>query len=190
VDVRFVTATHQDLERLIREGRFRADLYYRLNVITMNMPPLRERGEDTIELAHYFLRSHAQRCRKSIESIDDDALLALRFYSWPGNIRELENAIERAVIVAESPSITLGDLPAEFRHSPRREAATEEPNGGRGTAPLRAARTARHARERQELLLTLDRCGGNRTEAARRLGLARSTLLARMKKFGLLSEKG
>jgi transcriptional regulator with GAF, ATPase, and Fis domain len=187
VDVRLITATHQDLERLIRENRFRSDLYYRLNVITLHMPPLRDRGEDIIELAHHFLRMHADRCRKPIETIDDEALLALRFYHWPGNIRELENAIERAVLVADGATLTVDDLPAELKQ--QRSAPSERPvifKPTRTSATIRAARAARHAREREELVEALERTGWNRTDAARELGLARSTLLSRMKKFGLM----
>ncbi|MBX7103402.1 MAG: sigma-54-dependent Fis family transcriptional regulator [Gemmataceae bacterium] len=188
VDVRLVTATHQNLETLIRDGRFRADLFYRLNVITLELPALRERGEDVLELAHHFLRAHAMRCNKNIESIDDDALVALREYSWPGNIRELENVIERAVVVCDANVITLRDLPAQIlspgglaQESPRSKSREPRP----GTNAVRAARAARHAREKSEILQALRDTNWNRTEAATRLGMARSTLLSRMKKFGL-----
>jgi transcriptional regulator with GAF, ATPase, and Fis domain len=93
VDVRLIAATHQRLEALIRQGRFREDLYYRLDVISIHVPPLRERREDIIELANYFLRQYAQRCGKEMTLIDDDALLVLKAYSWPGNVRQLENVI-------------------------------------------------------------------------------------------------
>jgi two-component system response regulator HydG len=187
VDVRLVTATHQDLERLIRDGRFRADLYYRLNIIMLNMPPLRDRAEDVLELAQHFLRAHSERCRKHVDTIDDDALLALRFYHWPGNIRELENAIERAVVICEGSSLTLDDLPVEIRQ-PRADIRPQpvETGGVRSSAAVRTARTARHTREREELVTALERAGWNRTAAAQELGLARSTLLSRMKKFGLM----
>lgn len=188
VDVRLVTATHQDLDRLIRDGRFRADLYYRLNVITLNMPALRDRAEDVLELAHHFLRAHAAKCNKKLESIDDDALLALRDYAWPGNVRELENVIERAVVIAQGPMITLADLPNEVTLPRGRSTNASRDAMTYAAAPVNAvglARQARHARERLEIQRALDETGWNRTEAARRLGLARSTLLSRMKKFGL-----
>lgn len=186
VDVRLVTATHQDLEALIREGRFRADLYYRLNVITLRLPPLRERGEDVIELAHCFLRKCATKAGKVVESIDDDALLALRDFHWPGNIRELENVIERAVVVCDGSVIGLSDLPnhvVEKKSAPTSSPGPQPIRAGSGA--VRSAREARHARERAEILETLRVTRWNKSEAATRLGMARSTLLSRMKKFGL-----
>jgi transcriptional regulator with GAF, ATPase, and Fis domain len=186
VDVRLVTATHQDLERLIRDNRFRADLYYRLNVITLHMPPLRERGEDVIELAHHVLGKHAARCGKAVEAIDDDALVALREYPWPGNIRELENVIERAIVVCEGATITTADLPPEVAR-PQTRGGSARPGRSEGSpsTAVQKARQARFARERSEILQALDRAGGNKSEAAQALGLARSTLLNRMKKYGI-----
>lgn len=186
VDVRLITATHQDLERLIRENRFRADLYYRLNVISMTLPPLRERNEDVLELAHHFLRTNCTRTGKNIESIDDDALLALRDYPWPGNIRELENAIERAVVVCDASAITLADLaPHILQAPPRVPAPIREKDVRQERLAVRKARELRHARERAEIIDALQDSGWNKAEAANRLGIARSTLLSRMKKFGL-----
>ena len=101
VDVRVIAATHQDLEKLIAQGRFREDLYYRLNVIGIVMPPLRERTEDILELALHFLMRSAQKCGKRITHIEPEALAALERHLWPGNVRELENVIERAVVMAE-----------------------------------------------------------------------------------------
>ncbi|MCC6420657.1 MAG: sigma-54-dependent Fis family transcriptional regulator, partial [Gemmataceae bacterium] len=114
VDVRILAATHQDLEGLIRAGRFRMDLFYRLNVFPVVVPPLRERREDVPELVQHFLRLAAQRCNKPVPQIDDDALAALRAYAWPGNVRELENVIERAVVIAEGPLVTLQELSEEI----------------------------------------------------------------------------
>lgn len=186
VDVRLVTATHQNLESLIRDGRFRADLYYRLNVITIELPSLRDRGEDVLELAHCFLRHHAARSAKPIDAIDDDAIVALRSYHWPGNIRELQNVIERAVVVCNGPTITLADLPNHVR-GPSADrfpvAATHSRQNGRDA--VQAARAARHAKERAEIVEALVAANWNRTAAASRLGMARSTLLSRMKKFGI-----
>ena len=106
VDVRVIAATHQDLETLIRQGRFREDLYYRLNVLPIAVPPLRDRPEDIPELALHFLRLYGQRAGKPGLQIDDDALLLLKAYSWPGNVRQLENAIEHASAFAEGPVVT------------------------------------------------------------------------------------
>ncbi|MFI5454806.1 MAG: sigma 54-interacting transcriptional regulator [Isosphaerales bacterium] len=120
VDVRILAATHQDLEALIRAGRFREDLYYRLNVICLHAPALRERREDVFELAVYFLNLHAHRAGKLVTHLDPEAVEALVAYDWPGNIRELENVLERAVVLADGPAVTLGDLPQELRQPSRR----------------------------------------------------------------------
>ncbi|MGP0064502.1 MAG: sigma 54-interacting transcriptional regulator, partial [Isosphaeraceae bacterium] len=120
VDVRILAATHQDLESLIRGGRFREDLYYRLNVICLHIPPLRDRREDIFELAVYFLNLHAQRIGKPLTHLEPEAVEALAAYGWPGNIRELENVLERAVVLADGPAITIDDLPPELRKTGRR----------------------------------------------------------------------
>lgn len=190
VDVRVVAATHQDLERLIKEGRFREDLYYRLNVISVHVPALRERREDIAELAHHFLRFYATRSGKPVAQLDDDAMVALKSYHWPGNIRQLENVIERAVVVAEDGTVTLEELPPEV-HGVHDTDGLE--NGARG--PYRARHTPlaigrgkheeREQRERERLVRALALAKGNKAEAARALGLARSTMLSRLKKYGL-----
>jgi transcriptional regulator with GAF, ATPase, and Fis domain len=187
VDVRLITATHHDLERLIREGRFRADLYYRLNVISITLPPLRDRNEDVIELSHHFLRIQAAKCRKNVETIDDDALIALRDYPWPGNVRELENAIERAVVVCEGAAITIDDLSPQLLQSSSTSIHVDLIRPAISPSnEIQKAREARHAREKSEIVHALNLVSGNKAEAAKRLGIARSTLLSRMKKFGLL----
>jgi transcriptional regulator with GAF, ATPase, and Fis domain len=183
VDVRLVAATHQDLERLIREGRFREDLFYRLNVITLTVPPLRDRSEDLPELANHFLKTYAARSGKAVGQIDDEALIALRGYRWPGNVRELENAIERAVVVSDGPVLTASDLPAEVLQPAD---ATAFHGGGWG---LRAERQERHKRERDALVRALSSASGNKAEAARLLGMARSTLVSRLKKYRLLDNE-
>ncbi|MHC5544014.1 sigma-54 interaction domain-containing protein, partial [Singulisphaera rosea] len=115
VDVRILAATHQDLESLIRAGKFREDLYYRLNVIPLRTPSLRERKEDIFELALYFLGQQAGRIGKTVTHLEDEAVEVLVAYDWPGNIRELENAIERAVVLADGPAVTNDALPTEIR---------------------------------------------------------------------------
>jgi transcriptional regulator with GAF, ATPase, and Fis domain len=196
VDVRVIAATHQDLEALIRVGRFREDLFYRLNVLPITLPPLRERAEDVAELAQHFLRLYAQRSGKEVTAIDDDALACLKAYSWPGNVRQLENVIERAVVVAEKPIITVDELSDEVRDGravePRATAVVDgiisAANRWVGEAPAAVAQTQRRERDRREremLVRALAAAGGNKAEAARALGLARSTLLSRMKRLGL-----
>src|SRR5512135_545336 len=205
VDVRIVAATHQDLEALIRAGRFREDLYYRLNVIPLRTPALRERKEDIFELAVHFLREHARRSGKPATHMDDEAVEALIAYDWPGNIRELENVIEQAVVLADGPALTRADLPAELRHPGRRRLRA------RAGAPIAAAGAGTRSRpattaspwgeppaeiddrgdaeviafERQRLLDALDEARGNKSEAARLLGMPRSTLCSKLKKHEL-----
>jgi transcriptional regulator with GAF, ATPase, and Fis domain len=200
VDVRLIAATHQNLERLIAEGKFREDLYYRLNVISIALPPLRERGDDIIELALHFLSRAAERSGKRVTHLDEGAMEALRRYPWPGNIRELENAIERAVVLVEGDALTVADLPAAVSSgvplvgrndpdSPPRPGLTGpglSPSRRRGRPP-REALAAQSFQEpgKDDLLQALARAGGNKAEAARLLGVPRSTFFSRMKRFGL-----
>jgi transcriptional regulator with GAF, ATPase, and Fis domain len=212
VDVRILTATHQDLEDLIRQGRFREDLYYRLNVFPIFLPPLRERWEDLPELTMHFLKQAAQRCRKPVTHIDDDALAILKAYHWPGNIRQLENVIERAVVIAEGQAMTVRELPEDilrevdnltmplgeqgagrernlalgaFR-SASQDPAEHAPTNGMPRPPhSRFERPGRERRERELLLRALETAAGNKAEAARALGLARSTLVSKLKKYGI-----
>lgn len=202
VDVRIIAATHQDLEALIRAGRFREDLYYRLNVIPIRTPSLRERREDIFELALHFLGRHAGRVGKAVTHIDDDALEALTAHDWPGNIRELENVIERAVVLADGPALTRDDLPTEIRQPTRRrlrapvltssaviEARTRNTPGSGWTPPTAASDeewdVEALAFERQRLLDALAEGRGNKSEAARLLGMPRSTFFSKLKKHGL-----
>jgi DNA-binding NtrC family response regulator len=217
--VRVIAATHQDLEALMRQGRFREDLLFRLNVFPITLPALRERVEDVPELALHFLRLYAQKAGKAIGGLDDDALAALKAYRWPGNVRQLENVIERAVVVADGPVITLRELPAELltdrpeRERPAHaggilreadllsEVRAEEtelwspgltsplpaalaPSAG-PTSIIQAERADRERRERELLVRALAAAGGNKAEAARALGMARSTLISRLKRLGL-----
>jgi len=253
VDVRLIAATHQNLEKLILEGKFREDLFYRLNVISILLPPLRDRADDIIELALYFLNRAAERAGKRITHLAESAIDALKRYSWPGNIRELENAIERSVVMSEGQEITLHDLPAEIVDSagrPIRVVETKTLAGGplgvgplsvgpAGPGPLASSRytpapataagsssdgsgksrSAEHMPvktatgstaagttgssagsstvslpgkksssefppERLALAEALAKTGGNKAEAARLLGIPRSTFFSRLKKYG------
>ena len=190
VDVRLITATHQNLEKLIADGRFREDLFYRLNVITITSPPLRERPDDIIELAMYFMSRAAQRLSKSIQQIEGVALERLKHYAWPGNIRELENAIERAVVLAEGERITLHDLPQEILAGPSVWQSTEHRKAKRISGPATPITTPAEAEntldtELRQLRAALEQCGGNKAEAARLLGMPRSTFFSKLKKFAL-----
>jgi DNA-binding NtrC family response regulator len=204
VDVRIVAATHQNLEALIQSGRFREDLFYRLNVIPLTAPPLRDRREDVFELAVYFLDVHAARTGKLLTHIEPEAVEALMAYDWPGNIRELENVVERAVVLADGPSLTAADLPPEVRQPIRRRyrarARVVSTAGAAASSsaldPTAAARGPAEAAgeewnseavayERQRLLDALEEAGGNKSIAARLLGLPRSTFFSKLKKHGL-----
>ena len=213
VDVRIVAATHQDLEGLIRSGKFREDLFYRLNVIPIRTPSLRERKEDIFELAVHFLGRHAERIGRPVGHIEDEAVEALIAHDWPGNIRELENVIERAVVLCEGPALTLEDLPLDVRQPGRRRSrrvlasstrtrsrprSTNAPLPGPGPNPEDAGvgsigpapdRTEgdpeADAFERHRLLDALEEAGGNKSVAARLLGMPRSTFFSKLKKHGL-----
>ena len=206
VDLRLITATHQDLEALIQAGRFREDLFYRLNVFSLRTPSLRERKDDIFELAIHFLRLHAQRVGKPVTHINEDAFEAMMAYDWPGNIRELENAIERAVVLSDSPALSLGDLPIEIAQpstSARRKTRIALPSGAgarsRGNATAKGTPSWREsagddepwdaealAFERQRLVEALDEASQNKSEAARLVGMPRSTFCSKLKKHGLL----
>jgi transcriptional regulator with GAF, ATPase, and Fis domain len=200
VDVRIIAATHQDLEELIRRGRFREDLFYRLNVFPITVPPLRERTEDVPELALHFLRLYGQRSGKVVSGIDDDAMVRLKGYAWPGNVRQLENVIERAVVIAEGLVVTADDLPVELLletvapdetplEEPEEHDGVWAPSDGVASSALasvvQTARAERERREREQLVRALAAAGGNKAVAARALGVARSTLVSRLKRLGL-----
>jgi transcriptional regulator with GAF, ATPase, and Fis domain len=185
VDVRVIAATHQDLEKLIEHGRFRKDLYYRLNGFPITLPPLRERREDIPELTLHFLAQCCKRSGKQGLTIDDDAMARLKACDWPGNIRQLENVIERAVVIVEGTNISEYELPPDV------QAAVVEPEtcaeshlvlAGPGIAGEKAERDRQ---DRERLVRALAAANGNKTEAARALGLHRSTLVSRLKKHGL-----
>ncbi len=175
VDVRLVAATHKDLARMVDEGDFRQDLYFRLNVVPIHLPPLRRRPEDIPELAHHFLRRYARKNRKDIKGISPQALQLLARHSWPGNIRELENCIERAVILCPGEQITPAELPPQIRPG------TDTPS----TPPPPPAGLTLREMEREVIRSTLEATGHNKTQAAKRLGIARQTLLNKIKEYGL-----
>ena len=193
VDVRVIAATHQNLERLIAEGKFREDLYYRLNVISVTLPPLRERKEDLFELAMYFLTKASERAGKSISYVDEVALEAMSAYHWPGNIRELQNVIERAVVLCEGRQITIADLPhavAQATFYPQSAVVvaptTSRPRIGQQFSSTVATRTVIGSdTERQQLVIALQQCNGNKAEAARLLGIPRSTFFSKLRRHGL-----
>ncbi len=184
IDVRIVAATHRDLREEVREGRFREDLFYRLNVIAVTLPPLRDRAEDVPLLATHFLEKHARALRREIAGIEPDALVRLAGYAWPGNVRELENTIERAVAVAGGDRISVADLPPELAGAP-----AAAPAGALAALPYRdAVAGARDRVSREYLVALLTEFEGNVTRAAERAGLERESLHRLLRKHGLRSE--
>ncbi|GAB6933166.1 sigma-54-dependent Fis family transcriptional regulator [Calditerricola satsumensis] len=184
VDVRIIAATHRDLAQMVREGRFRADLYYRLNVVSVAIPPLRERREDIPLLIDHFVRRFADKYNRSLPQLDPDleAFLVHR-YDWPGNVRELENAVEHAVLFCTGDRIEATHFPPAIAHAYL--ANTPNPTARPLTPSPSGAHSDRVAREREHLLAVLSETGGNLSEAARRLGIARTTLYRKLKKLGL-----
>ncbi len=182
VDVRIVAATHRPLEELVREGRFRADLYYRLCVVQLQLPALRERGSDILTLAHHFLRSHAVRYGKAPPVLTVEAEKALMAHPWPGNVRELRNVLEQAVLLGVGAVIDVQHmaLPIPQAHA---TAAASTP-GPAPQAPLSSPATLVEI-ERAALVQALDRTGWNVSRAARLLGVTRDTLRYRIDKHGL-----
>jgi two-component system response regulator AtoC len=184
VAVRIVAATNKDLEKEVEAGRFRRDLYYRLRVIPIVIPPLRERTEDIEPLATSFLARFNAEFHKSLSGFSAEALEGLKGYAWPGNVRELRNAIERAVLLAEGAQLERDDLPSEiWRGGGRRSATGPESAGGNYTLPARGLIFAEL--EKDLLCQALQRSHGNRTRAARLLGLNRDRIRYRIQKFGL-----
>lgn len=203
VDVRLVAATNRNLEEMMASGQFRADLFYRLNVVALTLPPLRQRQSDLAELVFFFLSRSAQKTKKQIRQIDPDALAALEAHSWPGNIRELENSIERAVVLTDSDIVTLADLPEEIRHETgtvsARSVSTKSRSSVSGTVAVRSlarrlpepdnfasAMIVRDpASEEHQLQEALRMAGGNKAVAARQMNMPRSTFFSKCKKYGI-----
>ncbi len=182
VDVRVIAATNNDLEKEIAEGRFRQDLYFRLNVIPVHVPPLRERVEDIPVLAEHFIRKYAEGRGRKVQGFRPDAMEAMKRYSWPGNVRELENLVERFVVLSRDGWFEKKDLPQAML--PRADRA-----GGKTEEKLRLGgldfRKAREDFENGLIRQALSLCDGNRNKAAALLGLKRTTLLEMLKRKGL-----
>ena len=179
VDVRIITATNRDLEKLIREGLFREDLYFRINVFPVNCPPLRDRKEDIPVIAQHFLNLNVEKTGKNILGFTPDAMEILVNYHWPGNVRELRNAVEYAVVLATGSSISPDHLPGRLMESRYRDGAGEVPDSGpdeEQTGP---------ESEREQLLRILRQTGGNQSKAAGLLGVSRVTVWKRIKKHGI-----
>ncbi|RMG67369.1 MAG: sigma-54-dependent Fis family transcriptional regulator [Calditrichaeota bacterium] len=164
---RIVAATNKNLKTLVEQGQFREDLYYRIAVFEIHMPPLRERPEDIPLLANHFLKHLNREMKRTIQGIDAEALQVMMQYPWPGNVRELRNVLERAMILADGPFITTGTLPEEFLHQASPPASEN-------------LKEVMRAFERAHILRILQACGGNKEQAARRLGINPSTLYRKL----------
>jgi two-component system response regulator HydG len=176
VDTRVIAATNKNLAEEIQNGRFRQDLYYRLNVVTLEVPPLRDRREDIPLLADFFLKRYAEKNRRHMKGFSPRAMDVLMRYAWPGNVRELENVVERAVIMARGEVITPTEFPEGFK-----ELDDGAKDAELGLTPGRSLREV----EREMVIRTLEEAGGNRTQTARLLGISRRTLQLKLKEYGI-----
>ena len=175
IDVRIIAATNADLRQAVAAGRFREDLFYRLHVVPIAVPPLRHRREDVAPLARHFMAKYARQFGKTVTDLSPGALGALERYHWPGNVRELENIVARSVALASEPTVQLDQIPLDVALAPAEATAEDQLN----------LREARHDVERLLILRALDRAGGNQTVAARLLGMHRNTLLVKLAQLGL-----
>jgi DNA-binding NtrC family response regulator len=170
VDVRIIAATNRNLLEEVKRGQFREDLYYRLNVIPLHLPPLAKRRNDVPLLAQHFLRRFAVAHGKAIESFSPEAMRLLLDHPWPGNVRELENTIEHAVVLSKGPRIEPSHLPGALRAS--------------AASPAQADRSPTIVQHERKLLEeTMEACGWNKKKAAHRLGISRSTLYEKLRKY-------
>jgi Nif-specific regulatory protein len=180
IDLRIVAATNRNLEKLVSSGRFRADLYFRIKVVELVLPPLRQRGpKDIARLAHHFAISAARRHGRPVPTLSKAALERLTSYRWPGNVRELENCIESAIVILDGSEIGPDELPLPERpHLLSRASETAPESEGEQGMTLEEL-------ERRHIERVLDRLGGNQTAAAKVLGIGRNTLGRKLKKYGL-----
>jgi transcriptional regulator with PAS, ATPase and Fis domain len=178
VDTRVVSTSNQNLEYLVEKGQFRHDLYYRLNVIQIALPPLRERLEDIPVLVEHFIQKFADQTRRPLKGIEPDALAALMNHRWPGNVRELEHTVERAVLLGKENRVGLKDLPCQLVSNPD------------STPPLAEAVAQAYTLkdlEREYIMRVMENTSGNKTEAARILGVDRTTLYRKLEEYKVKS---
>ena len=180
VDVRIIAATNRDLEQFVKEGKFRDDLFYRLNVVRITLPSLKERQEDIPMLAHHFLQKCAAGATTAVRGFHPDTLDSLKQYRWPGNVRELENAIERAVSLSHGPLLTPDDLPAAIRQA---SSPAEQKSDIFDTAE--SVYLTLEEVEKRHLVRVLKETKGNKVKAAKILGIDRRTLYRMAERFGL-----
>lgn len=185
VDVRFIVSTNQDLEKAVADKKFREDLYYRLNVISINIPPLRNRKDDLTLLISHFMNLYSKENHKKIKSVSDDTMKTLMSYNWPGNIRELENIMERAVILDMDGVIENDDLPELLVSNALESFDAKTPGNVTGSISLK---DVLREPERLHILRVMKEVGWNKNKAARKLGVNRTTLYNKLKKYKLLDQ--
>ena len=194
VDVRVVAATNRDLRAMVEQGTFREDLFYRLNVVNIRIPPLRERREDIPEILDYYLKKSASDNGKDVADISPEALGVLMAYDWPGNVRELRNCVERMVVFARGTTLTMTDVPADIRSAvgEQFEAKTMPPKAAEAapTEPLVNVGFNVKENEKSLILKALEECGGNRSQAALKLNISRRTLYRKLHEYGLAKDDG
>jgi DNA-binding NtrC family response regulator len=178
-DIRLIAATNRDLLQAVAEGKFREDLFYRLNVFSISLPPLRERDDDVLLLAQHFVREIGHRLGKVGPALAPDALDALRGYRWPGNIRELQNAIERALILSDGSVVSAAHLGLGGEAGGQVDGSGDRESADRPVPELLADL------EKRAILAALEQTLGNKTHAAARLGITRTQLHTRLKRFGI-----
>jgi transcriptional regulator with PAS, ATPase and Fis domain len=199
VDVRVIAASNRDLERAVRESTFRQDLYYRLAIISIFLPPLRERKEDILPLVEFFIDRYSRKFRKAVRGINDDTRKLLMKYDWPGNVRELKNAVERAMILEEGEILSPEYLPFPVAQQNASQTAFERTSGiiagsetqlanGRSLPKLTIpdGGTSLEEVERAFVEMAMTQANGNQTHAARLLDISRDALRYKLKKFGLM----
>jgi transcriptional regulator with PAS, ATPase and Fis domain len=173
VDVRLIAATNRDLEKAVKEGAFRQDLYYRLKVVDLTLPPLRQRRDDVLHLANHFVDKYSKKCNRKVAGISPEARAYLMSYDWPGNIRELENAIERAIVLGSSDIILPEDLPENILDTAPPE------------APSSTYQNSTREAKKQIVLKALEDAGWNINEAAKHLGIHPNNLYRLMRNLGI-----
>jgi DNA-binding NtrC family response regulator len=201
-EARIIAASNWDLEESVAQGKFRQDLYYRLNVLAFRLPPLRERPEDVPLLARGLAAHFSTRFGKGLVDISPDAMSALQGHAWPGNIRQLENIMQQAVLVSDGPVLKVSDLPESFRRPAGESPVGPQPVSVRPSAAVAATHAngfahtpgsslmqSRSEYERSLILRTLEECRFNRSYAARKLGVSRVTLHKKIKQYGLVSDR-
>jgi DNA-binding NtrC family response regulator len=193
-DVRIVAATNVNIQKAISEGRFREDLFYRLNVVNIRIPPLRERREDIPEILDFYLKKSAADNGKDVADISPEALGVLMAYDWPGNVRELRNCVERMVVFARGATLTMTDVPADIRSAVGEQfeakAMTPKTTGVAPAEPPAVIGLNVKENEKSLIIKALEECGGNRSQAALKLNISRRTLYRKLHEYGLAKDDG